>query len=105
MARVSNAQQLSFPTVGSAGESPAEQLAAVAQEARGCRACPLWEIGTQTVFGEGAVPATLLVIGEAPGRQEDQQGRDSNMGCGTSSPSRGRRRHCSRRRRASRLPL
>jgi DNA polymerase len=75
MARVSNPQQLSFPTAGSAGESPAEELAAVGQEARGCRACPLWEIGTQTVFGEGAVPAKLIVLGEAPGRQEDQQGR------------------------------
>jgi DNA polymerase len=55
--------------------SPAEQLAAVARDARDCKACPLWEIGTQTVFGEGAVPARLMVIGEAPGRQEDLHGR------------------------------
>ena len=75
MASVSSAQQLAFPTADSAVATPAERLAAVAREARDCRACPLWEIGTQTVFGEGATPAELMLIGEAPGRQEDLQGR------------------------------
>jgi uracil-DNA glycosylase len=44
-------------------------------EAAGCRACPLWETGTQTVFGEGADSARVMFVGEQPGDQEDKQGR------------------------------
>ena len=39
-----------------------------------CRACPLWRIGTQTVFGEGGEHAALLVVGEQPGDREDIEG-------------------------------
>jgi uracil-DNA glycosylase family protein len=42
--------------------------------ARDCRACPLWEHATQTVFGAGAPHASLLVVGEQPGDQEDRKG-------------------------------
>ena len=44
-------------------------------EAAGCRACPLWQTGTQTVFGEGAADAAVMLVGEQPGDQEDRQGR------------------------------
>ena len=44
------------------------------REAADCRACPLSEIGTQTVFGVGPAGARLLFVGEAPGAQEDKQG-------------------------------
>jgi uracil-DNA glycosylase len=44
-------------------------------EAAGCRACPLWQTGTQTVFGEGAASAEVMFVGEQPGDQEDKQGR------------------------------
>src|SRR5205814_7611992 len=54
--------------------APAEQLAEVARAARDFRACPRWEIGTQTVFGSGPATARLMFIGEAPGQHEDQQG-------------------------------
>ena len=54
---------------------PADQLAEVAGAAKDCRACPLWEIGTQTVFGDGPATARCMFIGEAPGRDEDKQGR------------------------------
>ena len=50
-------------------------LAAVAEEARGCKACPLWELGTQTVFGEGPDGADVVLVGEQPGDQEDKAGR------------------------------
>jgi DNA polymerase len=43
--------------------------------AAGCKACPLWETGTQTVFGEGAAHADVVFVGEQPGDQEDVQGR------------------------------
>jgi DNA polymerase len=54
--------------------SAAEQLAAVAREAESCQACPLWQHGVQTVFGQGPVTARLMLVGEAPGQQEDRQG-------------------------------
>jgi uracil-DNA glycosylase len=45
------------------------------EEAAGCRACPLWRTGTQTVFGEGTARARVLLVGEQPGDQEDREGR------------------------------
>ena len=39
-----------------------------------CRACGLCETRTQTVFGVGNREAALLVIGEAPGADEDREG-------------------------------
>ena len=48
---------------------------ATRQLARDCRACHLWENATQTVFGEGPVPAPVLLIGEQPGDKEDLAGR------------------------------
>jgi uracil-DNA glycosylase len=43
--------------------------------AAGCRACPLWENATQAVFGEGRPAATVMLVGEQPGDQEDLEGR------------------------------
>jgi DNA polymerase len=45
------------------------------EAAAGCRACPLWQTGTQTVFGEGPQRAEVVLVGEQPGDQEDKQGR------------------------------
>ena len=50
-------------------------LTALRKAAAGCRACPLWETGTQTVFGEGPAKARAMFVGEQPGDQEDRQGR------------------------------
>ncbi len=44
------------------------------QAAAKCEGCELYLRATQTVFGEGAVPARLMFIGEAPGDQEDEVG-------------------------------
>src|SRR5579872_511163 len=43
--------------------------------AKNCRACDLWKLGTQTVFGEGAPNAKIMFVGEQPGDQEDLEGR------------------------------
>ena len=40
-----------------------------------CKRCPLWEGRTHTVFGEGDPHARVLIVGEAPGKNEDEQGR------------------------------
>ena len=53
----------------------AESLQALREAAAGCRECPLWKTGTQTVFGEGTVRATVMLVGEQPGDQEDLAGR------------------------------
>ena len=45
------------------------------EAAAGCKACPLWESGTQTVFGEGAAHADVIFVGEQPGDREDLEGR------------------------------
>lgn len=48
-----------------------EQLEA---KVKSCTACPLHQGRTQTVFGVGSKTAKLMLIGEAPGFHEDQQG-------------------------------
>jgi uracil-DNA glycosylase len=45
------------------------------ETAAGCKACPLWRTGTQTVFGEGSPQARILFVGEQPGDQEDKLGK------------------------------
>ena len=47
---------------------------ALREAAAGCRACPLWRRGTQTVFGAGAARAPVMLIGEQPGDREDREG-------------------------------
>ncbi|HEX8409808.1 MAG TPA: UdgX family uracil-DNA binding protein [Thermoanaerobaculia bacterium] len=40
-----------------------------------CKACDLWKLGTQTVFGEGTQKSLIMFIGEQPGDKEDLSGR------------------------------
>jgi len=40
-----------------------------------CRECPLGERATQTVWGEGALAGTLMLVGEQPGDREDIEGK------------------------------
>jgi DNA polymerase len=55
---------------------PAElTLPALRDAAAGCRGCHLWQVGTQTVFGEGARKAEAMFVGEQPGDQEDRTGK------------------------------
>ena len=39
-----------------------------------CRECPIGEIATQSVIGEGRLQPRLMLVGEQPGDQEDLQG-------------------------------
>ena len=61
------------------GLSPEQKAEALAeldrQEVSGCKKCPLCRSRTQTVFGEGHPDADLVFVGEAPGADEDMQGR------------------------------
>lgn len=47
---------------------------ALAAAVSDCRACRLWETRTQTVFGVGNRTADLMIVGEAPGADEDRVG-------------------------------
>ena len=49
-------------------------LKTVAKEAAACTLCPLYRNATQTVFGEGAARAPIMLVGEQPGDQEDLAG-------------------------------
>src|SRR3954471_11074786 len=52
-----------------------EALKAVFREASGCTRCPqLAQTRHTVVFGSGNADAELMLIGEAPGRSEDEQG-------------------------------
>jgi uracil-DNA glycosylase len=56
-------------------DDAASGIAGLRALAKTCRACPLWQPATQTVFGEGPETARVLVVGEQPGDQEDLRGR------------------------------
>lgn len=57
----------------SQGSSP-NGLEALAETVAGCVQCGLSRGRTQTVFGRGSAQAELVVVGEAPGYEEDRQG-------------------------------
>src|SRR3954447_13779375 len=50
-------------------------LAQIANEIRACERCELHRTRTKSVPGEGPADARVMLIGEAPGWNEDQQGR------------------------------
>src|SRR3989304_6701605 len=52
-----------------------ERLKELYHTIRGCRLCPLAELRTNFVFGSGSSNAEILFIGEAPGKNEDLQGK------------------------------
>jgi DNA polymerase len=61
---------------GAADFVPAEpSLEAARDAAAGCRGCGLFRRATQTVFGEGARQARIMLVGETPGDREDLAGR------------------------------
>ena len=53
-------------------ESPFQSLE---EEVLSCRKCPLAETRQKAVPGEGQIKTELMFVGEAPGRDEDIQGR------------------------------
>lgn len=53
----------------------AASLADVATLVAACRKCGLCDARTNTVPGEGSATARLVVVGEGPGRTEDETGR------------------------------
>ncbi len=60
---------------GAAAGSVEERLARLAREVQTCRRCPLYRTRTHAVVSDGSPRAGLMFIGEAPGRDEDLQGK------------------------------
>ncbi|MCL2680148.1 MAG: uracil-DNA glycosylase [Coriobacteriia bacterium] len=61
-------------TVGAAGTKQL-RMDALADGAADCRKCDLWQERTQVVWGSGCADATVVFIGEGPGRNEDEGGQ------------------------------
>lgn len=70
------------PAIESTAKAPAQQdlvqlstIAELREVALGCPRCRLAETRRHVVFGEGNESTELMVVGEAPGADEDRQGR------------------------------
>ncbi len=47
----------------------------LSREISKCKKCPLFKTRNKPVVGEGDIQAKIILVGEAPGREEDLQGR------------------------------
>lgn len=65
---------LSKPAIISSIDASTMDWATLERTVAGCEMCPLHATRTQTVFGVGSHSAQWMVIGEAPGADEDRQG-------------------------------
>ena len=73
---VSEGLRVDRPPLGLLGEAAEwPDLHAIAAAVQGCTRCPLYATATHGVPGEGNATADVMVVGEAPGEQEDLQGR------------------------------
>jgi len=52
-----------------------EKLEKLNQKIRNCKKCSLWKNRTNAVPGEGPTRAKIMIIGQAPGAEEDKSGR------------------------------
>ena len=73
--KLTMAQQSLLDETAAAFIPPRPSLKKLRETAAGCKACPLWKSGTQTVFGDGSPKAEVMFVGEQPGDQEDKAGK------------------------------
>ena len=52
-----------------------KELEKLHQEIKNCKKCPLWKLRKNAVPGEGPVNSKIMIIGQAPGVDEDRTGR------------------------------
>jgi DNA polymerase len=53
----------------------AKRLDELAAQIKVCTRCPLWESRAHAVPGDGKYTAKVMIVGEAPGREEDESGK------------------------------
>lgn len=63
-----------LPEAGLSASQAGADRDELARLAADCQACDLWERATQTVFGVGSRTASIVLVGEQPGDQEDRAG-------------------------------
>ncbi len=63
------------PPTGGEALTVEQELADIEQQVKQCTGCGLHSTRTQGVFARGCPDAALMIIGEAPGADEDRQGR------------------------------
>lgn len=51
-----------------------KELIKLEEDLKNCQACPLGSTRTNMVFGKGGDSATVMLVGEGPGADEDRQG-------------------------------
>lgn len=56
-------------------EEKIEALEAISSSIHNCKKCPLHINRNNTVSGSGNINARLVLVGEAPGKEEDEQGK------------------------------
>ncbi len=64
-----------YPGAGPLLPEGRPSLTALAEAARDCRGCDLYERASQVVFGAGSPHARIMLVGEQPGDSEDKQGK------------------------------
>lgn len=69
------AEHVSNDQPASSNELNMDTWVALQNKVQDCQLCSLSKSRTQTVFGSGNTQANLLLIGEAPGAEEDRQGQ------------------------------
>lgn len=77
-AYMSRMKELGFFCLNDAGErslSKTEKLELLREKVLQCKNCHLGNLRINAVFGEGDPDAKLVFVGEAPGENEDNQGR------------------------------
>ena len=62
------------PARAASSGSKAARLSALAGAVQRCRSCPLYRTRTHAVISDGSPEASLVFVGEAPGRDEDLKG-------------------------------
>jgi uracil-DNA glycosylase len=53
----------------------AEKLEEMSEAIRVCTKCPLWQSRTIAVPGDGKYSSPVMIVGEAPGKEEDESGK------------------------------
>jgi len=55
--------------------SKEEEMERIEREIKNCKKCELWKTRNNPVIGEGTLNANIVFVGEAPGYNEDKQGK------------------------------
>jgi DNA polymerase len=67
--------QAAADSLGACGAKPRSLLEALAADIRSCAACPLHTTREKAVGGDGAAGPLVLILGDAPGKEDEEAGK------------------------------